>query len=671
MAGAGASVAGGAKVKNVVLTVVLIMLLTPGTVRAQEEDLGAVTDSIFEGPLPGPLYRTVYDRDHSRTNWTQSFSYARNWKRLAFNGGGNVTTQELLGLGNNTTLGDINGRLDARLTRRWIVSTEGRFNMNSTVDPRTETNNRDSKLRFYSQYSATPVRRMDLFGSVFTEFQREQVGRQQAILVPGDSLIIPGEVDTLFAQHDSSVTVARQEGVSGRISWTIQPWLYLYGTGSTGRRFPTQHNRFRNFVHAVNDTAGGYVKDSTQVFEEKGDNSSVYSNVTYSGLRRSKLVLGYQTSSVNQSRFDQELRGLEQMAFDRTTGSAHVESGPWMNVFWTVDGSLTQNKTGFAKRRSSSSILSGRQLLSSLSYSTPLTLASVTFQTTRSHTERQFSQTDLVTDRALASLLRRTVSSRLILDGSARISLRSQQYSDPRTDQDLLQTGGSVGGGYVLTRACSTSVHFTVNRSHTMSIDPRASGSNNVQTLYQLTATMQYLPSRNFAIRQTYLLSGDYKIYDYAESQNYLNQTRRIDTDFADTLLPFAYLRLTHSFIYRDNGNYARLAPGADRTYRVAFETYEQTLRVGCGIKIVPGVTLSAIQGLFNQKSHDFVRSSNSVRNRFSLDAGIDVNRTFPGDCGIVGALRHIGGYDEITASQTNANEEDYWIAGATFQKQF
>jgi hypothetical protein len=658
-------------VRGYVLTVVLIMLLTPGTVRAQEEDLGAVTDSAFEVSFPGPLYRTVYDRDHSRTNWNQSFSYARSWKRLMFNGSGDVTTQELQGLGNNTTLGGINGRLDARLTRHWIVSTEGRFNMNSTVDPRTETNNRDSKLRFYSQYSATPVRRMDLFGSVYTEFQREQVGRQQAILVPGDSLIIPGEVDTLFAQHDSSVTVARQDAVSGRIAWTIQPWLYLYGTGSAGRRFPTQHNRFRNFVHAVDDTTGGYVKDSTQVFEEKGDNSSIFSNVTYSGLRRSKFVLGYQTSSVNQSRFDQELRGLEQMAFDRTTGSAHVESGPWMNVFWTVDGSLTQNTTGFARRRSSSSILSGRQLLSSLAYSTSITMASVTFQTTRNHTERQFSQTDLVTDRSLAGLLRRTVSSRLILDGAARVSLRSQQFSDPRTDQDLLQSGANLGGGFMLTRTCSTSVHFTVNRSHTMSIDSRASGSNNVQTLYQLTATMQYLPSRNFAIRQNYLLSSDYKIYDYAESQNFLNQTRRIDTDFADTLLPFAYIRLTHSFIYRDNGNYTRLAPGADRTYRVAFETYEQTLRVGCGIRIVPGVTVSAIQGLFNQKSHDFARSSNSVRNRFSLDAGIDVNRTFPGGCGIVGALRHIGGYDEITASQTTANEEDYWIAGATFQKQF
>ncbi len=657
--------------RRVVLTVVLMMILIPGTVRAQEEDLGAVTDSAFEVSLPGPLYRTVYDRDHSRTNWTQSFSYGRSWKRVVFNGAGNATTQELLGLRNNTTLGDIYGRLDARLTRRWIVSTEGRFNMNSTADPRAKTNNRDSKLRLYSQYTAAPVRSMDLFGSVYTEFQREQVGRQQAILVPGDSLIIPGEVDTLFAQHDSSFTVARQDAVSGRIAWTIQPWLYLYGTGSAGRRFPTQTNRFRNFVRAVNDSTGGYVRDSTQVLEEKGDNSSVFSNVTYSGLRRSKLVLGYQSSSVNQSRFDQELRGIERMAFDRSTASAHIESGPWMNVFWTVDGSLTRNKTGFERRQSSSSILSGRQLLSSLAYSTTVTMASVTFQTTRNHTERQFSQTDLVTDRALAGLVRRTVSSRLILDGSARVSLRSLQFSDPRTDQDLLQSGGNVGGGYSLTRACSTSVHFTVNRSRTVSIDPRASGSNNAQTLYQLTATMQYLPSRNVAIRQTYLLSSDYKIYDYAESQNFLNQTRRIDTDFADTLLPFAYVRLTHSFINRDNGNYYRLTPGADRTYRIAFETYEQTLRVGCGIKVVPGVTLSAIQGLFNQKSHDFARSSNSVRNRFSLDAGIDVNRTFPGDCGILGALRHIGGYDEITASQPIANEEDYWIAGVTFQKQF
>jgi hypothetical protein len=298
-------------------------------------------------------------------------------------------------------------------------------------------------------------------------------------------------------------------------------------------------------------------------------------------------------------------------------------------------------------------------------------MASLTFQTTRSHTERELSQTDLVIDRALSGLLRRTISSRLIMDGSGRMSLRSSQYSDPRTDQDMLQSGGSIGAGYLLARACSTTVHLSVNRSETVNIDAAASGSNNVQTLYQINATMQYLPSPNFSIRQSYLISTDYKIYDFAESQNFLNRTRRIETDFADSLLPFAFVRLTHSFLYRDNGNYSRLTTGAERTYRVAVETYEQTLKVGCGIKVLPGVTLSAIQGLFNQKSHEFVRNTKSLRNRFSLDAGIDVNRTFSGNCGIVGALRHIAGYDEITATQKLPNEEEYWIAGVTFQKQF
>jgi hypothetical protein len=675
MAGAGARVAGGATVRGVALVAILLSLVAPSIVRAQEEDLGAgaVTDSVFETPQPGPLYSTVYDRDHSRTNWSQTFTYSRSTPRFAFNGSGTATTQELLGLGNGTTLGNINGRVDARLTKRWIVSTDGRFNMSSTVDPRTRTNNRDGKLQFYTQYSLTPVRAMNLFGSAYTEFQREQVGREQTILVPGNTLNTPGEVDTLYAQRDSSFTTARQDGVAGRITWRIKPWLDLYGSGTAGRRFPTQHNRFRNFVNAIDSTGGSYVIDSTQVFEEKGDDYSGLSRLTYGGLRRSKLVLGYQTSSVNQSRFDQELRGLERMAFDRTTASAHLDSGPWKRVFLTVDGSLTQNNTGYEKRRSSSSILSGRQLLSSLAYSDPITMASVTFQTTRSHTERQFAQTDLVIDRVLGGLLRRGISSRLVLDGSARLSLRSSQFSDPRTDQDMLQSGGNVGGGLMLTRACSTSVHFTVNQTRTVAIDPVASGSNSVQTLYQLTGNMQFIPNENFAIRQTYLISADYKIYDFTESQNFLNRTRRVDTDFADTLLPFAYLRLTHSFLYRDNGNYSRLTPGAERIYRVSLETYEQTLKVGCGIKIVPGVTVSAIQGLFNQRSRNYVGSSSTstLRNRFTLDAGIDVNRTFPGNCGIIGALRHIGGYDELTTSQKNPNEEDYWIAGATFQKQF
>jgi hypothetical protein len=359
------------------------------------------------------------------------------------------------------------------------------------------------------------------------------------------------------------------------------------------------------------------------------------------------------------------------MVFARTTGSGHFDYGPWINLTLTVDGSLIRNKNGFEKRRSSSSLLRGRQLISTLAYNVPSTLASLNFQVTRNHTERQFSQTDLVIDRALAGFFQRRVSSRLAVDGAARVGLHSSQYSDPRTDQDLLQSSGNIGGGYMLTPVCSTTVHFSVNRNQTVSIDPAASGSNNVQTIYQMNATMLFIPSKNFAIRQTYLISSDYKIYDFVESQNFLNRTRRIDTDFADTLLPFAFIRLTHSFLYRDNGSYSRLTEGAERTYRLAIDTYEQTLKVGCGIRIVPGVTLSAIQGLFNQRVYDYVRSSRTLRNRFSLDAGIEVNRTFPGNCGIIGALRHIGGYDEITASQLIRNEEDYWIAGATFQKQF
>ncbi|HEV8129137.1 MAG TPA: hypothetical protein VGQ14_05725, partial [Candidatus Eisenbacteria bacterium] len=505
-----------------VLVAVALALAIPCIARAQEEDLGAgVADSVFESPpsQPGPTYRTVFDRDHSRTNWDQTLSYFFSTPRLAFNGSGNATTQDLLALQNGTTLGNIYGRLDYRLTTRWVLSTEGRFNMSSTVDPRTKTNNRDGHIQIYSQYSLKPIRSMDLFGSAYTEFQREQVGREQTILVAGDSSFIPGEVDTLYAQRDSSFTNARQDGVSGRLTWRVQPWLQLYSTGSAGRRFPTQHNLFRNFVNAANDSGPGYVIDSTQVLEEKGDNYSTLSRLSYSGLRRSNLVLSYQSSSVNQSRFDQELRGLERMAFDRTTGSGHFDYGPVAGLFFTVDGVMIRNKNGFEKRRSSSSLLSGRQLLSTLAYTKQATSASVTFQVSRNNTEREFSQTDVILDRTLSTMFRHILSSRMVLDGSARANLHSSQFSDPRTDQDMLQTGGNLGGGFMLTPACSTTAHFTVNRSRTVSIDPSASSSNNTQTLYQLTGTMQFIPTRNFAIRQTYLISVDYKIYDFAESQ--------------------------------------------------------------------------------------------------------------------------------------------------------
>jgi hypothetical protein len=656
-----------------ILAAVATVLALPAPARAQEEDLGAVADTVFDPTQTFPAnYRTVFDRDHSRTNWTQTLTYFRSTPRYAFNGSGNVTTQDLLAIRNKTTLGSFTGRLDSRLTRRWVVSMDGRFNMSSSVDPRSKNDNRNSKIQLFTQYTLNPMKTMSLFGSLYTEFQRDQTGREQTIVLPADTLITEGEVDTLRAQRDSSYTTARQDGLAGRLTWTIRPGLDLYSTASASRRSPSQRNRFRDFVHPLNGSGGGYFSDSVQVLSEGSDNSAFLSRLNYSGIPRSKMSVTFQNSAVDQSRFDQELRGLETMAFDRTSATGHLDYGPRLGLYLTVDGSLARAQNVFARRRTSNSLVNSRQLLSSLSYNNPGTMASVTFQMSRANTERQLSQSDLVLDRSLAGLFRRTVSSRLVLDGSARINLRSAQFSDPRTDQDLLQTGGNVGGGYLLTRACSTTVHFSVSRSRTVSIDSRASGSNNVQTIYQMNATVLFVPMPNFAIRQTYLLGADYKIYDFSESQNFLNRTRRIETDFADTLFPFAFLRMTHSYLFRDNGNYSRFTPDAERAYRVALETSEQTLKVSVGVKVAPGVTFLATQGLFHQRNRNFAISSPStLRNRFSLDAGIDVNRSLPGGAQIVGALRHIGGYDERTTPQTRPNEEGYWIAGVTFLKDF
>jgi len=74
---------------------------------------------------------------------------------------------------------------------------------------------------------------------------------------------------------------------------------------------------------------------------------------------------------------------------------------------------------------------------------------------------------------------------------------------------------------------------------------------------------------------------------------------------------------------------------------------------------------------LLNQRN-DFVPIGVKIlRNRFSLNAGLEVSRTFTGGSQINGALRHIGGYDEKTTPQALGIEEGYWIAGVTFQKEF
>jgi hypothetical protein len=289
----------------------------------------------------------------------------------------------------------------------------------------------------------------------------------------------------------------------------------------------------------------------------------------------------------------------------------------------------------------------------------------------RNRSERQATGNGTILDRMLSASGYRKVSGRLAVDGGASISLQSAKYEDVRSDQDVTRRNLTAGGGYRVSAACSTTVHFSATRSHAIYIDPSASSTNAVQSTYQMNATMRLLVSRTCWLNQNYVLSADYRVFDYTEDQNFLNRVRRIDTDIIDTVFSFAYVRLTHNFIFRDQGTYSRSLGEASRQYRVSVETYDQTLAATIGIKVARGIRILAMQSLLNQRNHFLSNDSRTLRNRWNLTGGIEIERPVWNGAQLSGAIRHIGSYDEQVVPNAPNNEEAYWIAGITFQKQF
>jgi len=656
----------------VAATIAVIVAVSAAPAHAQDPDLSALTipDTLFSAPsLPGPDYLTVFDRDNTRSNWTQNLTYTRNTKRFAVSANGNITTQELSGFDNKSTFGQFVGRVSTRLTRRWVVSLDGRHNMSSTTDGSREAESRRNRLQLKTQYTLNPTPELSLVGSISSEFRREHDLAERRTLK--HATIIAGDVDTLRVQRDSSFTTGRQDGFLGSMDWRPKPWFAVNGTASASRVRPTQFSLVRDFTNAQDGSGGGYAVGSPQRTNEPTDNAVYTSKISFTKFRGHTFDVNLSKSALDQSTFDKQLRGQERASFDRNSGSFRLQSNFRGKYSLVVDGSLIRSERVYALRTNYTSLVRTRQILSTAGYSDANTRFSTSFSVSRNRSERQASGNGTILDRSLSANGYRKVSNRLAMDGAASISLQTSKYEDERSDQDVTRTNVSAGGGYRVSAACSTTVHFSATRSHGIYIDPSASSTNAVQSTYQMNATMRLQVSRTFWLNQNYLLSADYRVFDFTEDQNYLNRVRRIDSDIIDTVFSFAYVRLTHNFIFRDQGTYSRDFGDASREYRVSVETYDQTLAATVGIKVARGIRISAMQSLLNQRNHYLSNDSRTLRNRWNLTGGIDIERPVWNGALLSGAIRHIGSYDERVVPNAPNNEEAYWIAGVTFQKQF
>jgi hypothetical protein len=650
--------------------VISAFLVGPGA-SAQAQDTGtAIPDTMFVPRTHQPIsYYMSYDRNTSRAAWLQTLSYAHNAKRVALNFSATATTVNgLRGVESDGLDGDVNGSVNLAATKNWTWSFDGRFGLNSNDEKLSSTDRHQNKLQLRTQYRFNPIANVSATGLVFAEFQQDQSVGDRTIPVDTD--------DTSFKSHaarDSSYTSGRRDGASGSVTWKAKPWLEIASTGAMTGINSTTDTYKSDFFHALSVGVG--VADSIGSTEDHASNPNgdqrADARITMTRLPRTTLGLLVRANSANQQYYALTQRAQENYEYGTRAASFHAETSPFTGSQASLDLGIDRSYRRYQIQTRQNSLTHGGSGAGQFNVSRPLARATFGFMFTRTKAERQVTQNGTVITRAMNLGGARRVSRRLWLDGAGSVSLFTRQYEDAKSDKDDVRGYLNAGGGYLVSQRCSTAVHFSVNRSHTVAIAFESSGGNYVQTTYQMDASLKLQASPTFAIYQNYQLNANYQIYDYDEDRNLLNRNRRIDTTLLDSLFSFAAIRLTHNFWFFDRGSYKRVADDGPREYSVNQESYAQSLTASVSVRLLSGVIANATQSLANSRTYVTNASANTNRNRWNLNLGLTVDRELPGELRLNGVVQRVGEYTEHPGPEPPLDVVDYWLAGVTIMKDF
>jgi hypothetical protein len=631
-------------------------------------------DSVFRQTVKIPFqYNSSYDLDRATGTWTQNASYGiRQGHFTADLSGTSTTTDDVLDVGLGGRGGSFMGQLNFLPAKRWVLTMDGRFQASSSGNPLSGTRQHQNRIAFRSQYSVDPLKVLSVRTILSTELQEDH-----------NLSYRPLADTTAYSQRDSTTVTGRQDAISAQVNWKPMAGLTAMFQGGGSRVTPETRTVSTDFLRG---SAGGGQRDSiAPPIETPITNNNLTGNFGFTGIR--KLTAGLQLKRLenDQEYFDRVLRGQEHSSSSQRSGSLHLESTPRPPLFVSLDGVLSRSLNEYRLRKTSTSLVRTQNVAGLVSYNKPATRGSLRLEVTRARSERQLSQNGISLTRFLTATAARRVTSRFQLDGTGTASLISYQYDYPDTaipfkdDRDQLRTFFNVGGGYAVSSQCSTTVHFSTGRTHTVAIGAEAAADNVVQTDYQMNATLLLRASRVLTIQQNYLLSAVYQIYDYTESRDFLSRIKRIDTTIADTLLPYVYANVVHNFLFRDVGPYVRPEGGGGRLYNKTAETYQQNLGVTLGLRAPSGLNAFITQNLSNTRDRSLASGSETVTNRWTLTFGGDMIRTLPGETQLQIQARHIGAYTERPPGCDGPNppascdrrEEMYWVVNASVQKAF
>jgi len=650
--------------------------------RAQEEDESAlaIPDSVFQLSPRSPVsYVTQYTQDQARYGWTQTLDYGRNWRSLAIGvSGASGTSEDVLTYGSRSTNGDISGRVDWRAAQRWIISMNGRYSMSSIADGFRASNSeqRRNTISLLTQYRLPLYTGAALTLSGNSDFQRNFDVRNGGYARNGAT----GEPDTIVAQRDSFYTEGRYDGYRAQVTLPTVRGVTFDGKMFGSRAKPT----FTSLTRFSNSLSTG---DSAWVTEDPRLDTTLPANtffldgaLNFDRIRATKIALRAKRNSQDQPYADLSRLVVEEYSSTSDLYNLSLQTAPIPGLSFTGAANMNQTLREYSEKANLNSLITLREASTGVAYSRPGTLAFVNLTLNRTRADRQATANGLTLTHLVTTNFQQHVKGSLWLVGLGSATLNSYRYdltpqdgarTISRNDRDVVSSFGNVGMRFGLTPRCSTAVGFSVNKVHNISLDSTSSKGNLATTIYQLNGALRLPLRRNLTIGQDYIFTATYRFFDFDEVKNDLSRVFRIDTSMADTLFPFAWIRLDHHFYFFDRGDFRPVEPGGPEAYGVAQEQAQQTLEGTVGIRPRAGVTLVVKQSMTDTENHDLVNQSSQGAEQWNLSLGLEVNRSFWNGAGISGAIRREERYQTRSQLDGVLFKESHWLAGVTFQKDF
>ncbi|HEY6572064.1 MAG TPA: hypothetical protein VI198_01995, partial [Candidatus Eisenbacteria bacterium] len=626
------------------------------------ESVGVVPDSLFEEPPATPAsYATTYTHDQSRFGWTQNLEYSPWWKNLAMHlSGSSGTSEDVNRLGSRSTNGDIYGKLDWRAKRRLVLSLNGVHSMSSVADGVRESRSeqRRNALSLQSQYHVPTFWKAQLTLVGSTEFQRHYDLRGSR------------------AQSDSSYASGRLDALYGRLQWPLARGVSFLGSGYGSRNRPT------TTVSRLIRTPAGADSITELSGQRPEDNAFLSGTLTFERLRTTKFILEAKRSGINQVYFDLGQLNVEQYSNEGRYYHFRTEGAPRPGFAFNADAALRRTLKEYDLKNNLNALVTSRQLSGGLAYSSASTFAFLNFDLNRTRAEQQKTGNGITLTRVISTNFSQRVLKDFYVVGLGSATLSSYRYlfkPDPndarRTfspdDRDVASAFGSIGVRFHVTPRCSTAANFSISRTHNVAIDSLSSSGNIATTVYQLNGSIRLPLHRDLSIGQDYIVTATDRAFDYFEANDGLSRNFRIETTVADTLFPFAYLRVDHRYFFFDQGDFSPIEPGGPRLYGVTTEQAQQILEGTIGIRPIRGVTLLVKQSLADTENRDLVGGGRTGTDQWNLALGLEVNRTFWNGAGLTGAIRREERYQNVSNKIGSVEEENHWLASMTFNKAF